>query len=290
MKDFLIVTDNNGDFTREQAALEGLRIQPMRLTVDGRDMLNDPDETDIRTKDFYDLMRAGSDCKTSALNMEDYTEFLEPLLAEGNDLLVMTFSSGLSSSANNCELAARELREKYPERKLLVADTLCASMGQALLVYHAWLRREKGESLETVYQWVLENRLRLCHWFTVDDLMYLKRGGRVSAATAIVGSLLSIKPVLHVDNEGHLINMYTKRGRKAAIRALVDEYRKRSAQSADDPVFISHGDCPEDAKYLEQQLRAEFGLTNIVTGYIGPVIGSHSGPGCLALFFLGNER
>lgn len=203
-------------------------------------------------------------------------------------MLILAFSSGLSTTCQSARLSAQELSEKYPERKVYAVDTLCASLGQGLLVWHAVQEKNKGKSIEAVREWVEENKLRLCHWFTVDDLHFLKRGGRISAATAVVGSMLSIKPVLHVDDEGHLINVGKARGRGASLTALVDKMEETAIDV--DTVFISHGDCLADAEKVKDMVEERFGTREIVINHVGPVIGAHSGPGTLALFFLGTQR
>ena len=183
-----------------------------------------------------------------------------------------------------------ELREKFPDRKIRTVDTLAASMGQGLLVYLAAKKRQEGMGLDELGDWVEENRLKLCHWFTVDDLMFLKRGGRVSGAAAVMGTMLGIKPVLHVDDEGHLIPMEKVRGRRASLDALVKHMQATAIRPAEQTVFISHGDCQADCDYVAQQLREKLGVKHIVTSCIGPVIGAHSGPGTVALFFVGEKR
>ena len=215
---------------------------------------------------------------------------MEAALAAGKDVLVLAFSSGLSTTYQSAVIAAEELGEKYPERTIRVVDTLCASMGQGLLVWYACKKRDEGLSLDALYSWVMENRLHLCHWFTVDDLMYLKRGGRISAATALVGTMLQIKPLLHVDDEGHLISMSKARGRKAAIDALVRKAQELGAGYDNSTMFISHGDCREDAEFVAEEIRRRFGTTDFTIHYVGPVIGSHTGCGVVALFFVGKER
>ena len=227
---------------------------------------------------------------TSAVNVGDYTEALTPFLEAGKDVLVLAFSSGLSATCNSARIAAQELNEQYPQQRVRVVDTLCASLGQGLLVWHAAKLKQAGKSLDEVGDWAEENKLRLCHWFTVSDLHFLKRGGRISPATAVLGTMLSIKPVMHVDDEGHLIKVGTARGRGASLKALVDHM----AETADDPgnqvVFISHGGCLEDAQKVAQDVTARFGTQEVVINYVGPVIGAHSGPGTVALFFLGSMR
>lgn len=246
--------------------------------------------TESWLKDFYNGLRSGEAAQTSAANPEGWKEIIEPVLAAGEDALILAFSSGLSTTYQSAVIAAQELQEQYPERRVNVVDTLCASMGQGLLVWYACQKRDEGLSLQELTAWCEENKLNLCHWFTVDDLMYLKRGGRVSAATALVGTMLQIKPVMHVDDEGHLVKVSTARGRKASLDALAKKLGETGLPGANDTVFISHGDCAEDAAYLANKLQQEYGVKKVITYYVGAVIGSHSGPGTVALFFIGNKR
>ena len=239
---------------------------------------------------MYEALRAGEAASTSAVNPQNWEAVMECALSQGQDVLVLAFSSGLSTTYQSAVIAAQELAQKYPQRKIRVVDTLCASLGQGLLVWYACKKRDAGMSLEALTDWCEENKYHLCHWFTVDDLMYLKRGGRVSAATAVLGTMLNIKPVMHMDDEGHLIKITTARGRKAAIRALAAKMSALGLPGENDTVFISHGDCLEDARYLETILKEEHGVREVMIGYVGAVIGSHSGPGTLALFFLGAHR
>lgn len=284
---YQIITDSCCDFPTPMYERLGLSFVP--LSVEFRGKTND-DKNDDSLKDMYDGLRAGEAAKTSAVNPSRWSETMEAALAAGQDVLVLAFSSGLSTTYQSAVIAAEELGEKYPGRTIRVVDTLCASMGQGLLVWYACRKRDEGMALEELYIWCLENRLHLCHWFTVDDLMYLKRGGRISAATALVGTMLQIKPLLHVDDEGHLISMTKARGRKAAIDALVRKAQELGAGYDNSTMFISHGDCREDAEYLAQQLKEKCGVKEVVISYVGAVIGSHSGPGTLALFFLGSHR
>ena len=284
---YQIITDSCCDFPTPMYETLGLSFVP--LSVEFRGETND-DRNDDSLKEMYDGLRSGQAAKTSAVNPSRWGEVIEPALSAGQDVLVLAFSSGLSTTYQSAVIAAEELGEKYPERTIRVVDTLCASMGQGLLVWYACKKRDEGLSLEELYSWVMENRLHLCHWFTVDDLMYLKRGGRISAATALVGTMLQIKPLLHVDDEGHLISMSKARGRKAAIDALVRKAQELGAGYDNSTMFISHGDCREDAEYLAQQLKEKCGVKEVVISYVGAVIGSHSGPGTLALFFLGTHR
>lgn len=285
--DFQIITDSCCDFPTPMYGQLGLTFVP--LTVEFRGNTSD-DRNDDTLKDMYQGLRAGEVAKTSAVNPSRWSQAMEKALAAGKDVLVLAFSSGLSTTYQSAVIAAQELTEEYPDRKIQVIDTLCASMGQGLLVWYACKKRDEGLSLDEVAQWVLDNRLHLCHWFTVDDLMYLKRGGRISAATALVGTMLQIKPLLHVDDEGHLINMTKTRGRKAAIDAMVKKAQELGAGYDNSTMFISHGDCLSDAEYLSRQLKEKCGVKDVVISYVGAVIGSHSGPGTLALFFLGSHR
>ena len=285
--DFQIITDSCCDFPTPMYGQLGLTFVP--LTVEFRGNTFD-DKNDDTLKDMYQGLRAGEAAKTSAVNPSRWSHAIEKALAAGKDVLVLAFSSGLSTTYQSAVIAAEELKDAYPDRKIQVIDTLCASMGQGLLVWYACKKRDEGLSLDEVVQWVLDNRLHLCHWFTVDDLMYLKRGGRISAATALVGTMLQIKPLLHVDDEGHLINMTKTRGRKAAIDAMVKKAQELGAGYDNSTMFISHGDCLSDAEYLSRQLKEKCGVKDVVISYVGAVIGSHSGPGTLALFFLGSHR
>ena len=286
MSAYKIITDSCADLTNQM--IDALHISTIPLTVVFKGETRN-DCVDDSIKEVYDGLRAGEVATTSAANPDGWAGVIEPVLQEGMDALVLAFSSGLSTTYQSAVIAASDLAEKYPERKILVVDTLCASLGQGLLVWYACKKRDEGLSLEELCTWVEENKLHLCHWFTVDDLMYLKRGGRVSAATALVGTMLQIKPVLHVDDEGHLINVAKARGRKASIDALAKKVGE-AGNYDNSTCFISHGDCLEDAQYLAEVLKSKYGVKEVVIGYVGAVIGSHAGPGVLALFFMGDHR
>ncbi len=292
MSEYVIVTDSSADLSAELVEQLELSILPLAFILKGKTYRDYPDRREMPIGAIYTSLREGEMVTTAAVNVAEYQAHLEPILAAGKDVLVLAFSSGLSTTCNSARIAAQELSEAYPERKILVVDTLCASLGQGLLVWYAARMRQSGKSIEEVRDWAEANKLHLCHWFTVDDLHFLKRGGRVSAATAVVGTMLQIKPVLHVDNEGHLINMAKARGRKAALKALVDHMEQTAIDPAGQTVFISHGDCLEDAQFVAQEVSQRFGipLERIVLNEIGPVIGAHAGPGTVALFFLGKER
>ncbi len=284
---YQIVTDSCCDFPGE--LYEQLRLRVVPLSVDFRGQVYD-DKNDDSLKEMYDGLRAGEAAKTAAVHPERWAGAMEGPLADGEDVLVLAFSSGLSTTCQSAQIAAAELRERYPERSIYVVDTLCASMGQGLLVWYACRKRDEGLSLEELRDWVEANKLHLCHWFTVDDLMYLKRGGRISAATAVVGTMLQIKPVLHVDDEGHLVNVAKARGRRASIEALAKKAAELGSHYDNSTMFISHGDCLDDAQYLAGILKERYGVKEVRISYVGAVIGSHSGPGTLALFFLGDHR
>jgi len=290
MSEFIILTDSSADLDAEMAAKLDVRVLPLGFILDDHTYYNYPDNREMDPHVFYDRLRKEEVATTNAVNVAQYVETLEPLLQAGQDVLVLAFSSGLSTTYNSSLIAVEELREKYPDRKLYTVDTLCASLGQGLLVWYAAKEREKGKSIEEVRDWVEEHKLNLCHQFTVDDLHFLKRGGRISATTAVVGSMLQIKPVLHVDDAGHLINIGKARGRQASLKALVDKMEKTAIDPASQTVFISHGDCLEDARTVERMVKERFGVKEVYINYVGPVIGAHSGPGTLALFYMGRTR
>lgn len=245
---------------------------------------------DMDEPTFYNKMREGGIAKTSAANISNFKEDFEPILKEGKDILYLAFSSGLSTTCNSARLAAEELAEAYPDRTITVVDTLAASAGQGMLVKLAVDQRAKGATMQETADFVTQNILNLAHWFTVDDLVYLKRGGRVSPTVAFVGNMLSIKPVLHVDDEGHLVKVDKARGRKASILALAKQLEQTALDPSAGPVYISHGDCIDDAKVLADIIEKKHGVKTEIITYVGPVIGAHSGPGTLALFFLANKR
>lgn len=290
MSEYVLITDSSADLSQEMVQELGVTVLPLSFTIQGKTYRNYPDNREMDLPLFYDMLRAGELATTSAVNVAEYTQAVEPILQEGKDVLILAFSSGLSSTYQASVLAAGELREKYPDRKIYTVDTLCASLGQGLLVYLAAQEQRKGKSIEEVRDWAEETKLHLCHQFTVDDLHFLKRGGRISATTAVVGSMLQIKPVLHVDNEGRLINIGKARGRQASLKALVDKMEKTVTEEGRKTVFISHGDCRKDAVTVADMVRERFGTQDIRINFVGPVIGAHSGPGTLALFYLGTER
>lgn len=289
-KEYVIITDSSCDLPQELADQLGLEVLPLEVMADGKNYRNWLDGREIGFKEFYKLAREGKELKTSAVNTAAFEEKMEKLLEEGKDILYIGFSAGLSTTYNSGEAAARELREKYPDRKIYTVDTLAASLGQGMIIYYAAKKKEAGATIEEVRDFVENEKLHMCHWFTVDDLNYLKRGGRISAATAAVGTMLSIKPVMHMDNEGHLVAVGKARGRKAALCQLLDTMGELGEGLEGQTTFICHSDCMDDAQYVASQMKERFGVAQVNINWIGPVIGAHTGPGTIGIFFWGSER
>ncbi|CRZ34993.1 DegV family protein with EDD domain [Herbinix hemicellulosilytica] len=289
MRDFVITTDRTCDLPDNFIKKHNLKIIPLYYSFDGKIY---GEEDDLDPKEFYDIMRAGKMPTTMAANPEAVRKIFSGLVNEGYDILHIAFSSALSGSCSVAETVARDICEEIPDAKITVIDSLCASMGEGLLVYKAVKMKEEGKSLDEIAKWLEDNKLNLCHIFTVDDLHHLRRGGRLSRTSAIVGTLIHVKPVLHVNNEGRLVPLNNVRGRKKALISLVEQMEKRlpGYEDKNDIVFISHGDCLEDAEYVASLIRERFGIENFLINYVCPTIGSHSGPGTVALFFMGNER
>lgn len=287
MNNYTLFTDSCCDLTVEQLKELDVKVLPLEVLIDDSDPVL---QYNINIEEFYETLRKKGSVTTSAVTFERFLETFEEPLKEGKDVLYLGFSSGLSGTYNAAFVAAQELAEKYPERKVYTVDSLCASLGQGLFVYLAAKMRLEGKSIDEVYEWAKEKRFNICHWFTVDDLFFLKRGGRVNAATAVMGTMLSIKPVLHVDFKGKLINVSKARGRKASLDTLFENMKKTIIAPETQTTFICHGDCIADAEYLANRMKTELGIPEVIIGYTGPVIAAHSGPGTLAIFFLGTER
>ena len=290
MASYRIITDSSCDLTQEMADSLCLQIAPLSVNFKGQEHRNYLDGRELNVKDFYQGLRDGEMTSTTAANPTLWKEVAEPILKAGEDVLVLAFSSGLSTTCNAARIAAEELTELYPERKMIVVDTLCASLGQGMFCYLVVKKQQEGASLEEARAYAEELIPHLAHWFTVDDLYFLKRGGRISGATAVVGSLLQIKPVLHVDDEGHLISVSKARGRKASIQALANKVKEDAIEPEKQTMFISHGDCIEDAEYLASLVKEQLHVPEVHINHVGPVIGSHSGPGTLAMFFVSKKR
>jgi DegV family protein with EDD domain len=290
MSDFKIITDSTSDLTQEMADELDVAVIPMNFTIGADSFLDYPDERDIPSHEFYTRIAAGEPSTTNQIGLAVFQDAFEPFLKDGTDVLYLGFSSGLSGTYNNSVLAARGLAEKYPERKVLTVDTLAASLGEGLLVWHAVQKKRAGATAGEVKDWVEQNRNRMHHWFTVDDLNHLKRGGRISGASALVGTMLGIKPVMHFDDEGHIILVDKIRGRKQSLDDLVGHMEKTAEKPEEQMIFISHSDSPQGAEYVEERVREKFGVTRFRTAPIGPVIGAHTGTGTVALFYLGRDR
>lgn len=290
MEPFKIFTDSCCDLPAKLAQDLKIEVLPLSVNFKGGSYPNYLDGSALSIRDFYDGLRDGEMPTTSAVNPEAWSQAMRATLTAGQDVLVLAFSSGLSTTYNSAVIAANELAEKFPERKILVVDTLCASVGQGLIVYLACQKRDTGASIEEVRQFVEDNKLQVAHWVAVDDLMHLKRGGRLNAATAVVGSMLKIKPIIHVDNEGKLINVAKARGRKASLDYLVEKVGSSGINVKEQTIFLSHSDCLADAEYIKKSVMERFQPKDFIISDIGPVIGSHTGIGTLALCFLASER
>lgn len=289
MKDYVIITDNTCDLDEEFYKSHNIPVIVLPYSID--DIVYGTDNK-MSIKDFYNSMRNGKMPTTMAANPETYRSTFKKYLDEGLDILYLAFSSALSSSCGNAILAANELNEEYCDNSVTIIDTLCASMGEGLILYKAVMLKEEGKSLEEVAKYVEDNKLKVCHYFTVNDLNHLHRGGRVSKATAIVGTLINVKPVLHVPNAGTLVSVCNVRGRKKSLTTLINnmEERTKGIISEDDVVMIAHGDCIEDAEFVADEIRNKFGIKNIIISYASQTISSHTGPGLIALFFMGTGR
>ena len=286
MSNFKIVTDSCCDFTDKMYQEYDVSCAPLSVLYKG--VLHDNFSDDARLKELYDGIRGGEMPTTSAVNIEGWNNVMKPALEAGQDVLALCFSSALSTTYQSAVIAATELKEEYPNQKILVVDTLSAALGQGLLVMHACARRDAGESIEDVAAWVEANKLNVCHEITVDDLFHLKRGGRVSAATALVGTMLNVKPMLFVDEAGKLGTGAKARGRKAAIEAIGKKIGTKCIDK--ELVCIGHGDCLEDAETLATIVKEQYGVKKVHIGYVGAVIGAHTGPGVLVVCFMGNKR
>ena len=288
MATYQIISDSCCDFTEQQYRENNVLCVPLTVYYNNEAHNNFSDEASVKA--FYDILRTGVTASTSAANPDDWARTMEPVLQAGQDILILAFSSALSTTYQSAVIAADELREKYPDRKINVVDTLAAALGQGLLVWNACRKRDEGLSLDELTAWLEDNKLHLCHWVTVDDLSHLKRGGRISATTALVGTMLNIKPIIHVDDEGRLINVGKCRGRKAATEFIAAKLAELGEGFDNSTVFVAHGDCPDDAEILANIVKEKYGVKEVITGYVGPVIGAHTGPGVLVVFFMGKHR
>lgn len=290
MRDYVILSDSCCDLPAALADEMGVIVLPMSVVIGGKQYNYYLDGREITNDAFYDLIREGKLGTTSAINIEQFELAMEPLLQEGKDVLYISFSSGLSSTYNSSVIAAQELMEKYPEAKIYPVDSLTVSMAEGLMVYLAVQEKRKGKTIEEVRDYLEEICLHIGAWFTVYDLNHLKRGGRVSATTAFVGTALNIKPIIEVDNAGHLILAGKAKGRKNSIKYIVDKLKETGLNLSENVVFISHSSCPEEAQAMSEQVKRELGVKETIVSEIGPVIGAHTGVGTMALFFQATHR
>ena len=287
MRDFIIVTDSTVDLPESMLEEQGIPVLQLNYVLDGKTY---EDRKGLSGKEFFDKLREGSMPTTSQVNPEQAREFFEPFVKAGKNILCIGFSSGLSGTYNSERIAAEELSEEYPDAKIIVIDSLCASMGQGLLLMKALKKQREGMTLEELAQWLEENKLHICHNVTVDDLNHLYRGGRISKTTAVLGTLVQIKPIIHMNDEGKLIVIGKERGRKKALNTIVDMMGKQMERYENDLVMVTHGDCLEDAEYVKSQIQKKYGIQDVVINGIGTVIGTHTGPGVVAVFCMGEKR
>ena len=290
MQDYIIITDSTTDLNIEMINPLNIEVLPLSFSIKGITYKDFADGRDIKIEEFYTKIREGEVSTTSQINPEDFIKAFKPHLEEGKDILYIAFSSGLSGTYSSAVIAKKELEGEFTERKIIVIDSLCASLGEGLLVYLAAKEKQKGKTIEELGEWLENKKKNLCHWFMVDDLKHLKRGGRLSATAAFFGSVLGIKPILHVNGLGKLALVEKKRGRLKAVNYILDKMEKTGQALEDQEIFISHGDCKDKALNMADLIKSKFKVKNIFINTIGPVIGTHAGPGTLAVFFLGKER
>ena len=287
MRDYIITVNSTVDTGKEWLEERNVPVIPLKYTIDGQEYT---DMYGLSDKEFFQKLREGKMSVTSQINPEEAKEMLEPYVKEGKDVLHLAFSSALSGTCNSMKIAAEELQEEYPEAKVIVVDTLCACMGEAMLLYYALKQKEAGKTIEEVAQWAEENKLHVCHNVTVDDLFHLHRGGRVSKTAAVLGTMVKVKPIIHMDDHGALQVIGKERGRKKSLHKIVDMAVERSEGWDNEIIMITHGDCLEDAEYVAKLVREKMGIENVFIHNIGTVIGSHTGPGVVATFCMGNKR
>ena len=289
MKEFVITVNSTVDLPVEWVEERNVPVIPLKYTMDGETYT---DMYGLSKKEFFDRLREGKLPVTSQVNPQEAKEAFEPFLKEGKDILHLAFSSGLSGTCRSMQLAAEELKEEYPDNKIIVIDTLCACLGEGLLLYKTLKMKEAGKTIDEIADWVEKNKLHICHNVTINDLYHLHRGGRISKTSAVLGSLVQIKPIIHMDNNGCLQVIGKERGRKKSLQKIVDMAIERSKgwESENDIAMITHGDCLEDAEYVADLVRKKMGINNILISEIGTVIGSHTGPGVVALFHMGEYR
>ena len=287
MRDYVITVNSTVDLPKEWLEERHVPVVPLKYTIDGETYT---DMEGLTAKEFFTKLREGKMSVTSQVNPEEAVELLEPYVKEGKDILHLGFSSGLSGTLNSMRIAGQMLEDKYPEAKIIVIDTLCACLGEGLLLHKTLQKKAKGRTIDELAQWVEKNKLHICHNVTVDDLNHLHRGGRISKTTAVLGTLVQIKPIIHMDDNGKLQVIAKERGRKKSLNKIVDMAVEQSKGWDNDIIMITHGDCLEDAEYVAKLVREKMGIDNILINNIGTVIGSHTGPGVVAVFCMGNKR
>lgn len=289
MKDYIITVNSTVDLPKEWLTERKVPIVPLKYTIDGETY---EDMDGLSAKEFFGKLRDGKMAVTSQVNPGEAKEALKLFLEEGKDILHLAFSSALSGTCNSMRIAAEELMEEYPQQKMIVVDTLCACLGEGLLLYYALKRKSEGFSMEETAKWVEENKLHVCHNVTIDDLEHLHRGGRISKTVAVLGGMVKIKPMIHMDDKGALQVIGKERGRRKSLNKIVDTAVKQSKgwEKENDIIMITHGDCEEDARYVEELVREKMGIDQILVNNIGTVIGSHTGPGVVAVFCMGDKR
>ena len=290
MKDYVIITDATADIPVEMLEELGIEVIPMDFEMGGRSYRHFPDGRDMDLHEFYDRMRAGQMSTTTQINCTMYNSYFEPVLKDGKDILYICFSSGLSGTYQAAQIAISDLAEKYPKNKVVCVDSRAATLGEGLLVISAVQKKREGTPLDELAHWVENSSFHVCHWFTVDDLNHLRRGGRISAVSAVAGSALGIKPILHVDNAGCLVPVSKVRGRKNALNDLVNRMEKSCVCPKEQVAFIVHGDCLDDANYVADLIKERLHVKDIVINFVGPIIGTHTGPGIVGLIFFGTEK
>ena len=290
MRDYIIMTDSCCDLTDHMAKELELTVVPLTVHIDGQDYPNLLDGSAISFEDFYSKIRAGKLATTSAANVGQFQDAMRPVLESGRDIVCIGFSSALSTTYQSACIAAEDMRQEFPDARIYVVDSLSASLGQGLLLYLTVQKKREGLTAEELVQWVEDNKLHIDHWFTVDDLNYLKMGGRLSAGAAFFGSMLSIKPVMHTSDEGKLVPVSKVRGRKASLKALIDKIAELGIEPSEQVMFICHADCEVEARAVAEEMKARYGVKEVYINYIGPVIGSHTGPNTMGIFFVGTQR
>jgi DegV family protein with EDD domain len=290
MNKYVIFTDSTSDLPQNIVEDMDIKVIPMAFEIAGKSYMDYPDDRELDTHEFYEMLRNGETAVTSLINTMTFIEWFEPFIKEDKDIMYIGFSAAMSGTYNASLMAAEMLMERYKDSKVICVDSKAASLGEGMLVYSAALQKEKGMSIDELHEWIIENRLHLCHWVTVDDLNHLKRGGRINPLTATIGTALSMKPIIHVDDEGSLMPVTNVRGRKKSLHTLVGHMAETAINPEEQVVFIAHGDNYKDAMQLEKLVRDQLKVRDVIIGNIGPVIGSHTGPGAMTLFFFGTKR